>query len=126
MPLKPMASPRPRVTRRGITYMPANYTKWKKDFAACIPYQLKTASERPCVLFCELVVGIPKSYTKKQREAVLGGLEVYPRLDCDNAVKSIQDAMNGIVFKDDNQVVELHAKKRYGEQDAVIVEVVFL
>ena len=31
--------------------------------------------------------------------------------DCDNLNKAVSDAMNGIVYFDDNQVVDLHLKK---------------
>jgi Holliday junction resolvase RusA-like endonuclease len=119
-----MPSPRPRATRFGRVYMPAKYQKWKTDFAKCIPYSLKGLSNGFCSVCVECVVGIPPSYTKKQREAALGG-SVYPRFDLDNAVKSCLDAMNGIVFTDDRQVTALSVSKRYGLQDEVIVEVVF-
>jgi hypothetical protein len=33
--------------------------------------------------------------------------------DIDNLVKFVLDAINGLVFKDDKQVVELHSEKRY-------------
>jgi Holliday junction resolvase RusA-like endonuclease len=124
VPLKPMPSPRPRATRFGRVYMPAKYQKWKTDFAKCIPYSLKGPSNGFCSVFVECVVGIPPSYTKKQREAALGRA-VYPVGDCDNYGKSVCDAMNGIVFADDRQVTALSVSKRYGLQDEVIVEVVF-
>lgn len=32
--------------------------------------------------------------------------------DCDNAAKSITDALNKVAWKDDSQIVELHIRKR--------------
>ena len=33
------------------------------------------------------------------------------RVDLDNLSKAVLDAMNGIVYKDDTEVIELHLKK---------------
>lgn len=40
--------------------------------------------------------------------------------DLDNYLKSVLDALNGIAFDDDSQVVEVHAKKNSGEPKIVI------
>lgn len=56
---------------------------------------------------------VPKSYPQARRRAVLAGLEPYMgRFDLDNLVKSVKDAMNGIVYEDDAQIVRLNALKR--------------
>ena len=38
--------------------------------------------------------------------------------DTDNVLKAVSDAMNGIVYRDDSQVVNAVVWKRYSEQDA--------
>ena len=50
---------------------------------------------------------------------------VHPRIaDIDNVAKSILDGMNGIVYKDDYQVVELKVCKKWSEdKDLVIISV---
>lgn len=46
------------------------------------------------------------------------------RPDCDNYVKEIKDAMTASRFwNDDNQVVELHVKKRYAEKATIYISV---
>lgn len=58
---------------------------------------------------------IPKSWSlKKQRAAALE--EIFPtsRPDLDNIVKAIKDGANGVTWKDDSQVVDVIASKRYG------------
>ena len=35
------------------------------------------------------------------------------RSDLDNVVKAVQDALNGVIYKDDAQIVSLHATKKY-------------
>ena len=40
--------------------------------------------------------------------------------DLDNHLKSVLDALNGIAFDDDRQVVEAHATKNFGEPKIII------
>lgn len=43
--------------------------------------------------------------------------------DFDNLAKSICDIMNGIVFKDDNQIVRAVIEKFYSEKSGVVIEI---
>ncbi len=43
--------------------------------------------------------------------------------DLDNIVKSIQDGLNGIAWKDDCQVVEIHARRHKGVPERVEIGV---
>lgn len=64
----------------------------------------------------------PKSY-ERAREPFAGGPMTSPK-DADNVAKGIMDALNGLAYKDDGQVVELHVYKRWakqGESGRVIV-----
>jgi len=125
VPIRPMPSPRPRATRQGRIYMPADYEKWKREFAKCIPYQLQTQSNALCMVSVTACYAVPKSYSKTEREAALGSFKA-PAGDCDNLAKSCLDAMNEITWVDDRQVVELHVKKRYALEDCVEVAVEWL
>ena len=60
---------------------------------------------------------IPKSTSKKKREAMLNG-EIYhtKKPDADNITKSILDALNGIAYYDDSQVVYVRCKKSYSDE----------
>lgn len=42
--------------------------------------------------------------------------------DSDNVAKAILDSLNGLVYKDDNQVSELLVLKRYGDENKILVE----
>jgi Holliday junction resolvase RusA-like endonuclease len=66
-------------------------------------------------VFLYLRFAIPPSYSKKRKEACLAGLEYPKRVDLDNCYKSITDAINGIVYFDDSQIVEAHITKVYAE-----------
>ena len=67
---------------------------------------------------------IPKNTSKKKKQEMLYGL-VSPtkKPDADNIAKSILDAMNKFVFKDDNLVSKITVEKRYGEEEKVYVKV---
>lgn len=60
---------------------------------------------------------IPKSTSKKKREAMLNG-EIYhtKKPDADNITKCILDALNGIAYYDDSQVVYIRCKKNYSDE----------
>ena len=63
-----------------------------------------------------------KSLSKKKRAKLLNN-EFLPtkKPDVDNIQKCILDALNKVAFKDDVQVVDQVAMKRFGEEDKVIV-----
>jgi Holliday junction resolvase RusA-like endonuclease len=70
--------------------------------------------ETPVTLYLYIRVPIPKSYSKKKVEACLNGLDQpIKKPDASNILKSVEDGMNGIVYKDDSQIVNLHVTKVY-------------
>ena len=75
---------------------------------------------KPVELELTLVFAVPASWSKKMRAQALAG-ELYPakKPDIDNVIKAICDSFNGIVWEDDVQVVDLVARKRYGENPHV-------
>jgi Holliday junction resolvase RusA-like endonuclease len=52
-----------------------------------------------------------------------GFLRPTSRPDTDNYIKSVQDALNGIVWKDDSQVVALIADKWYSDKPRIEIDV---
>jgi Holliday junction resolvase RusA-like endonuclease len=73
-------------------------------------------------VFVSIRMAVPKSYSAKRREACLNGLEKpLKKPDWDNVAKSICDAMNGIIYVDDTQIVEAHITKQYAQQAEVVV-----
>lgn len=74
----------------------------------------------PCSVRIRAFYSIPASYTKKKRAQIAehGCSVVRPgKPDLDNVIKSVLDGMNGIVFRDDVQVVRLTAEKFWCEGD---------
>lgn len=73
----------------------------------------------------KIFVSIPQSMSKKRKTLALAG-EIFPtkKPDIDNVEKAIFDAINGVVWKDDVQVVDVFKRKRYGETPGVLVRIV--
>lgn len=70
---------------------------------------------------------IPASWSlKKQRLAVAGELRPITKPDKDNVIKAVYDGCNGVIWKDDCQVVEGVQHKRYSETPGVRVQIVSL
>lgn len=63
----------------------------------------------------------PKSSSKKKKEELLYG-EYTKKPDADNIAKIILDSLNGLAYKDDNQVSELLVLKQYGDENEIRVE----
>ncbi|GBQ79513.1 Holliday junction resolvase RusA [Gluconacetobacter johannae DSM 13595] len=69
-------------------------------------------------------VAVPASWSKKKRQAALdGSLRATGRPDVDNISKAALDALNGIVWRDDAQVDELHIVRRYAEAPGICLTV---
>lgn len=67
---------------------------------------------------------IPASWSMKKQRAADAGL-ILPKVkpDADNVIKAVCDAINGVVWVDDVQVVDLTLKKRYSMQPGVAVRI---
>ena len=65
---------------------------------------------------------IPKSTSKKKRQDMLAGiLRPIKKPDMDNVMKVYADALNGIAYRDDTQIVDAYIKKLYSETPRVKV-----
>ena len=64
---------------------------------------------------------IPKRATKRDRE-LIELLQYYPtkKPDADNIAKVVCDALNGLAYTDDTQVVDLTVHKRFGEPKVIV------
>lgn len=67
---------------------------------------------------------IPKSYSKKKREAIAQGEILHTNTpDCSNVVKFFEDTLKGVVIEDDKYVVESIARKSYGNRCQVVIKI---
>lgn len=69
-------------------------------------------------------LSIPKSVSEKKRTAMLEGL-IRPtkKPDHDNIGKIVCDALNGIAYRDDAQIVDSLVRKFYSDKPCVLVEI---
>ena len=80
--------------------------------------------QRPVRMEMAMCVDIPSSWSKRRHDQALQGMVAATKKpDMDNVLKSCLDAMNNIVYDDDNQVVTLVCQKFYGLKPGVQVTV---
>lgn len=66
----------------------------------------------------------PKSVSKKkQREMIEGDVLPLKKPDMDNIIKVVADALNGVAYHDDTQIVSVIAKKVYSAVEGLDVTV---
>lgn len=123
VPGEPVAQGRPRFAHRGgfaTAYDPPKSAKYKntiqKELQPLILNKDFTPFDGPCSLELRIYRSIPKSFSRQKRfEAVIGEIRPTTRPDTDNYIKGILDALNGIVVKDDSQIVNIVAQKFYSD-----------
>ena len=71
--------------------------------------------EGPVGLRLHITRPTPASYPKKPTKGNPWPWADTKKPDCDNFAKIIQDALNGIAFRDDAQIVDLRVTKGFGE-----------
>ena len=100
-----------------------NYKAYVKLLATqAMKEQGFTMIDGPCCLDIMAFFEVPKSKSKKFKERALLGLErPTKKPDIDNIVKALQDALNGLAYKDDSSIVFLSVAKCYSEVPRVEV-----
>ena len=111
----PVGKARPRVPRRGRAYTPARTKAYELHVGLAAR---RAMSGRP--MLCgpvgahfRFTFPFPRSWSRARRE----GARWRPAVpDLDNLAKACADALNGIVYADDAQIVSLTCSKQYGPQ----------
>lgn len=115
IPGKVVGKQRPKFSRQGNfvkTYTPektVNYENWVK-MCWMNSGQEKMQGNIIAVIVARFM--IPQSFSKKKRNE-LNEKPCPKKPDCDNIAKSILDALNGIAYDDDAQIVDLSVSKVY-------------
>jgi Holliday junction resolvase RusA-like endonuclease len=126
VPGEPQGKGRPRFGN-GRTYTPAKTVAYEQLIARTaaeamrhLPYEL---TDLPCYVRVDVYKGVPKSWSKAKRARALDGQEIPGKPDLDNVAKGVLDAMNGVAYIDDTQVVRLLVQKQYSLEPRLVVTV---
>ncbi len=107
---KSVAKQRPRSSRSGHFYTPKNTKEFEKKVGMCYrAIKGKNYLDKPVAI--EIIF-----YEKKPKNCK----SIFPIKktgDIDNKAKCILDALNGIAYNDDCQVVKLNIVKSYSDKD---------
>lgn len=129
IPGVPVGKGRPRAAARGKhiqLYTPEKTASYEGVVALAARQAMAGALllEGPVATTLEIRLPIPRSWSKRKQADALAGIE-YPtkKPDADNVVKAIFDALNGVVWHDDTQVVEIVVRKRYAAVPGVGVAI---
>ena len=78
----------------------------------------------PLVLAATFVMPVPKSFSKRRHsQALIGAERPITRPDASNLLKALEDALSGVVYRDDAQLVEVHVRKVFGDKPQMQAEV---
>ena len=115
---KVLGKPRPRVNRNGSVWTPKRFKDYEKKIAEAY---LEAGGEKlkgPVCVRVRTFRALPKSRPKK----VMSEVDMY-KPDIDNVSKIVLDALNGVAFEDDKQVVRLLCAKMERERRDEYLEV---
>lgn len=123
---EPVGQGRPRFARHGRfiqTYDPAKSKSYKEYIKLCAAQNKPDEPLMgPITLNLKIYRPIPKSTTKRDRAQITSGhLRPAKKPDIDNVFKAVTDALSGIWYQDDLQIVEMSAQKYYSDTPRVEV-----
>ena len=129
--IAPVEQARPRATRfgKGIRlYDPEKVAIFKRQLGMLARQQMLDRGLEPFDGPLEVCMGfyrpVQASISRKERARRLSGVHrptVKP--DLSNYIKALEDALNGIIWVDDNRIVQIVAEKKYGDRPRIVIEV---
>lgn len=129
IPGEPQAKGRAKIVKiGGFSRMatPAKTVAYEGLIAHAAQQAMGSAAPLECACQVQMIitVSVPASWSKRKQAAALAG-QVLPtkKPDTDNVVKAVFDGLNGVVWRDDVQAVDLFVRKRYGQLPGVQVRV---
>lgn len=110
----PQGSTKAFITKSGkpiITHSNKNLKEWRQRIATEAQKErpMHWDMEQAILLGVDFLMPRPKTLPKKVKEDV-------KRPDLDKLIRAVLDALTGIYYKDDSQVVQVFAGKRYADK----------
>ena len=129
IPGAPQGKGRPRIGTvggHGRMFTPAKTVAYEGLIAHAAQVAMAGAALLDGPAGCNVFIDapVPASWSqRKQRQALAGEVLPTTKPDADNVVKAVFDGLNGVLWRDDVQVVDLRVRKRYAATPCVRVEV---
>lgn len=129
IPGEPKGKGRPRFARKGSyvhTYTPDSTAAYEEKVKRCYYQQCGNRNyfDKDEMLQVHILAKypIPKSISQKKRGMMIAHrLRPVVKPDADNIIKIVCDALNGIAYGDDKQIVDAHFHKIYSTEPGVQV-----
>lgn len=128
VPGNPVGKARPRMTRSGHAYTPDKTVSYENLVKMCFieKYTDWVPVSGEAILRLNAYYPIPKSASRKKKiDMVIGEIRPTKKPDLDNVMKAIADALNGIAYVDDSQIVTAEVRKYYDDTPRVEVVIDF-
>ncbi len=110
---------RPRATARGKIAKVYKNPRTRKDQEAFLAAAMAYAPDEP--MTAPLVVDL--RFAMKRPKAAKG-LQLHAKKpDLDNLIKLVLDALNGVFWEDDKQIIEVCASKHYDDDPGTLVRI---
>lgn len=129
--ISPVEQARPRATRMGKgirLYDPKKVTVFKQHLGMLAKQQMLDRGlepfDGPLEVHMEFYRPVQASLSQKERARRLSGVHrptVKP--DLSNYIKALEDGLNGIIWIDDNRIVQIVAEKKYSDRPRIVIEV---
>lgn len=80
--------------------------------------------DEPVEFVLRAVFPVPASWSERKRQqAIVGDIKPGKKPDLSNVLKAWEDALNGVVYRDDSLICRMTLDKRYGPQPLVVCTV---
>lgn len=115
----PKGKERPRAAKlrdRTIVYTPKKTKDYEREIATAYRTQCRGIFSGAVAIEIHAYYEIPKSASRKRVLDMVSDRErPTKKPDGDNIAKAVCDALNGVAYKDDSQVVDLTVRKYYSK-----------
>ena len=125
---EPVGKGRPRFSSYSGPYTPEKTASYEN--LVRLSYKQQCGNVKPFDKSMMLIVQImafftiPKNTSKKKTQRMIDGHErPVKRPDTDNIAKAVLDALNGIAYHDDAQIVSLSVDKFYSNEPKTVVRI---
>jgi Holliday junction resolvase RusA-like endonuclease len=89
-----------------------------------LQYRPKELLDGPLTVTLDICRLIPKRFSKKDtQDAIAGRKRPITKPDSSNYLKGVEDALNGVIWKDDSQIVTLIVRKWYGVRPGTFIKI---